>query len=204
MIADRRVITALERWSRHLHTLAGIDLAPDWPPESAVRPARSGPGGPGGEVTLWRSLAAGACGVAESLRRAGVDLAAAGPLWVSSDWAAIEVWTEAELCGLHGLWRAGRIADGIEPKSGGALRERLTRAVHWHLEHTQPDNATNRPWAVHVFLLDGSDEARLYGETLVHNAQAQGNEDPASRWILADAARELNLSLRADGEATHW
>lgn len=204
LIADRRVITALERWARHLRILSGLDPVTAWPPESAVRPARSGPGGPGGEVDLWRTLADGACPADEAVRRSGIDLAADGPLWASSDWAAIEVWTEAELCGLHGLWRAGRIAGAADPARGARLRARLKRAVHWHLEHTQPDNATNRPWAVHVFLLDGSDEARLYGETLVHNAQAQGNEDPASRWILADAAQELSLALRSDDEAMHW
>ncbi len=204
MIADRRVITALERWARHLRILAALDAVSEWPPASAIRPARSGPGGPGGEVALWRALVAGDIAAPEAVRRAGIDLDAAGPLWASSDWAAIEVWTEAELCGLHGLWRASRLAAAIAPERAEPLRERMTRALRWHLEHTQPDNATNRPWAVHVFLLEGSDEARLYGETLVHNAQAQGNEDPASRWILGDAARELELALRSDGEATHW
>ena len=168
-------------------------------PECAVRPARSGPGGPGGEVELWRKLR----------EQGGVDavdfdLRASGPLWPSSDWAAIEVWTEAELCGLHGLWRAMRMAG----EQGAAIRRRLGAAVAWHLEHTQPDNATNRPWAVHVFLLHGPEgtmgregraDARLYAETLVHNAQAQGNADPASLWILADAARELEWVLQATG-----
>jgi hypothetical protein len=65
-------------------------------------------------------------------------------------------------------------------------------AARWHLDNTQPDNATNRPWGLHVFLLEGSAEGRVYAETLLHNATAiRAQVTPVSAWILADAAAEL-------------
>jgi hypothetical protein len=75
------------------------------------------------------------------------------------------------------------------------LRQRIERAMRWHLEHTQPDNATNRPWALHAFLLEGSPEGRAYAGTLLHNAIAMGGTpEPLSAWILMDAAAELDLA----------
>ena len=70
----------------------------------------------------------------------------------------------------------------------------------WHLDNTQPDNATNRPWAVQVFLdlarEDDNPDARLYAETLLHNATAaNGVPEPFSAAILLDAARALELML---------
>ncbi|MEY4534351.1 MAG: hypothetical protein RLZZ246_669, partial [Planctomycetota bacterium] len=55
-----------------------------------------------------------------------------------------------------------------------------------------PDNATNRPWALHAFILHGSTEASLYAQTLLHNARAGGAMgDPLVQWILADAHARL-------------
>ena len=67
--------------------------------------------------------------------------------------------------------------------------------------NTQPDNSTNRPWALHVFLeastrpdavgVDAA-EAQLYAETLLGNMLAtDARTERLSRWILADAAHEL-------------
>ncbi|MEY3022792.1 MAG: hypothetical protein RIS86_1990, partial [Planctomycetota bacterium] len=81
-----------------------------------------------------------------------------------------------------------------------ARARRLAEAIGWHLEHTQPDNSTNRPWALHAFLLadDGSGEAALYAETLLGNMRAtEARDEPLSRWILADAANELRLARPA-------
>ncbi|MFO0829203.1 MAG: hypothetical protein U0572_13770 [Phycisphaerales bacterium] len=189
----RRSADLALRWSRHLESLAGLAAVDEWPPAGAVRAAHRDPVSPGGEVLLWRAVQSG-----DPLADSGIDLAARGPLWRSDAWAAIEVWTEAELCGLHALWRAAR----LRSDERGPIRNRLSAAIDWHLEHTQPDNATNRPWALHAFLFDPREEGRLYAETLLHNAQAQGLGDDASRWILADAARELRLSAATlDGAA---
>jgi len=98
----------------------------------------------------------------------------------------IEVWTDAELSALHALWflaRARRRDDWMQ---------RITRVRDWHLLRTQPDNATNRPWALHVFLLGGTGECVHYAETLLHNCLTlTGRPDPLSAWILLDAARGL-------------
>jgi hypothetical protein len=74
----------------------------------------------------------------------------------------------------------------------GWWRDRLQAAVDWHLEWTQPDNATNRPWGIHAFLALGGLEGRMYAETMLHNAQAGGAQgDPLVAWALGDAARWL-------------
>ena len=70
----------------------------------------------------------------------------------------------------------------------------------WHLEHTQPDNATNRPWALHAFVAAGDPESLLYAETLLHNvAASEARREPLTRWILLDSAQELELHLAAIG-----
>jgi hypothetical protein len=195
----------LERWARHLAVLgAGTELGdvPSAPPESALRPARRGVfcASPGGEILLWSAVLSGA-GL-DALLATGIRWENEGPLWSRDDWSAIEVWTEAELCSLHALFRAGRTAAASgEAGWAEAVRRRIESAIAWHLEYTQPDNATNRPWATHAFLVVGGSvdrgAARMYAETLVHNTQAQASADPTCRWILADAARELRLALDA-------
>jgi hypothetical protein len=61
------------------------------------------------------------------------------------------------------------------------------------MEHTQPDNATNRPWALHVFARGGDPESTLYAETLLHNVTASdARHEALSRWILLDCVRELS------------
>jgi hypothetical protein len=119
----------------------------------------------------------------------GLRLGADGPVLGRSDDDAIEVWVDSELAVMHGLWRAARL------RGDRRLRDRLLEAVSWHVEHTGTENATHRPWAVHVFLLEGSAEARLFGEGQLHACLADGGPDPCSRWILADAARELRHAV---------
>ncbi len=109
-----------------------------------------------------------------------------GPLWPLLGRTPIEVWTEQELSGLHALWWLAR------RRGRDDLARRGAAARDWHLVNTQPDNATNRPWALHVFLLGGTDESRLYAETLLHNCLVgTGRPDPTSAWILLDSARAL-------------
>lgn len=212
MPTDRGSTPTLEDWASHLLALGGgggvaadgqADAPLAWPPSWAVRPTHetasalgASPPRGDGEVRLWRMLERASIGEACARLTENdfeVDLTASGPLWGRDQWDAIEVWTEAELCSLHALGRAVRIL----PHLASLLRQRVDRAIRWHLEHTQPDNATNRPWAAHVFFLHDVEnkvpEARLYAEVLVHNAQAQGLADPVSRWVLADAGRELAL-----------
>lgn len=171
-------------WILHLERLAGIPAGadvPDLPPDRTLL------AGSRGEQVLWRALA----GDAAAYPAPVVLRAAEGPILPPDAFLAIEVWAECELAALHALHRLVRLR-GAGPAD--PWRARLAAALRWHLEHTQPDNSTNRPWALHAFLLAdaGDGEAALYAETLLGNMRAtDARDEPLSRWILADAAREL-------------
>lgn len=111
-----------------------------------------------------------------------------GPLLQQHEAEAIEVWTDAELSALHAAWFVAK---------SPAQQERIERAVAWHLEHLQPDNATNRPWAIHVFYLHGTLEAEHHAATLIHNVQASGGTTLAGL-LLRDAA----AAIRGQSETT--
>ena len=111
-----------------------------------------------------------------------------GPLLAHGNRDTIETWTEGELCSIHALMRIA--------SHDRWWRDRLRSAVDWHLEWTQPDNATNRPWGIHAFLALGGLEGRMYAETMLHNAQAGGaQQDPLVAWALGDAARWLRAGI---------
>jgi hypothetical protein len=102
----------------------------------------------------------------------------------------VEVWTQAELCCLHALaW-----VPGAWP--------RASQTATWLAEELQPDNATNHPWAVHVFAELGAQgnstvhtQADMYAQTLLHNAlvgaAAGGAAEVFSGLLLMDGARWL-------------
>lgn len=116
-----------------------------------------------------------------------------GPLLDGLDDVGIEARTEAELSALHALW------NHVVRTGDDALRRRALTAVRWHLAEIQPDNATNRAWAVHAFatasLEFAGDEAltaRLHAQTLASNCQVSlGRPDRFSSLLLLDAARVL-------------
>lgn len=126
-----------------------------------------------------------------------VQTGQSAPMLASRDDLAIEVWTECELSVVHAAWRI-LIAVPGDPGSG-ALRSRVVSAVAWHLEHTQPDNATTHPWGVHAFLELGTPwlEASDYAASMIHAVEAAGHlsneQDPLWAWILRDAAEGLDL-----------
>ena len=143
------------------------------------------------ECRIW-SLVAGVTSVspapevAAQLRAIVQD--APGPLLAHGARDTIETLTEGELCSIHGLVR-------MAPHDAW-WRDRLQSAVDWHLEWTQPDNATNRPWGIHAFLALGGVEGRMYAETMLHNAHAGGAQgDPLVAWALGDAARWLRTGI---------
>lgn len=114
-----------------------------------------------------------------------IDLLASGPLFPHLREVAIETWTEAELSGLHAL-----------SLGSDHTAARVRTASDWLMAELQPDNGTNRPWAVHVFLgrwiRERHDESRLYAETLMHNCRVtMGRPDRLSAVILASAAKAL-------------
>lgn len=128
----------------------------------------------------------------------------------------MEVWGDRELCALHALWWRARTA---APHDRARWCRRGRQACRWLLANLQPDNATNYPWSVHVWVLLAHEgvhpwgegglghEARLYAEMLLHNCligaggggeggggaptAPGGRPDRRSAWILWHAAREL-------------
>ena len=182
-------------WADHLRRVATTAAGPAPPRKTAIGRAfaaavcQTGEAPPHAgdlpvEVGLWWHLA-GAPGDVESL----LAESGGGPLWPALRSRGLEVWTEAELCGLHALW-------GLARRHSRSDWNAQAEAVRdWHIDNTQPDNATNRPWALHVFLLARSPEGQHYAETLLHNALVTGPE-PFSAWILLDAASWLEESAR--------
>ncbi len=120
----------------------------------------------------WGVLWAEVCGAADAAAGPMTQrvLAGEGPLFPEVHQQAIEVWTEGELTGLHALSVLARTQG---PAS--AVHARVASAAQWLIAELQPDNATNRPWGVHVFaeLAAGGDMlADLYAQTLLHNTMA--------------------------------
>ncbi len=118
-----------------------------------------------------------------------------GPLLhAPGDQTAIEVRTQRELCALHAL-------SEIAVRTGDpALSRRCRDAALWHLRELQPDNATNHPWAIQVFIrlanaAEGADErhaAMIHAQMQLHSCQvAMGRPDRLSACILLHAARSL-------------
>lgn len=155
------------------------------PPRLAVAPESA-------EVRIWRSLAA-----KTPWDDALLAPNPAMPLLSLPPQTTIEVWTEAELSALHALWHVAR-------REGRAdLERRCMAAAGAYMEQIQPDNATNHPWAIHVFLMHaqytGAPDGRMYAETMLHNCQVgRGKPDRLSAVILLDAGRSL---ATASGEA---
>ncbi|MCA9288202.1 MAG: hypothetical protein KDA05_06445 [Phycisphaerales bacterium] len=137
---------------------------------------------------------------------------AEGPLLLGHETRAIEVATDAELCAIHALWAIGERTP--------AWRDRALAAARWCVDELQPDNATNEPWAIHVFLmidsLEGDAAAGLYAQTLLHNAMVAGAGTRAggasggpsggplparSAWIIRDAAMRLRREVERDERA---
>jgi hypothetical protein len=126
------------------------------------------------------------------------------PMLAPRDDLAIEVWTECELSVLHAGFR--RLIDltvgGGESTVPGVetLVRDLGHAVAWHLEHTQPDNATTHPWGLHAILELGrpTEEAIDHAASMLHAMQAaavmtpDGRPDAISRWIVADLVETLD------------
>ncbi|MAY73803.1 MAG: hypothetical protein CMJ31_03590 [Phycisphaerae bacterium] len=144
------------------------------------------------DVALWRGITDGVSGDAALSR---MLTRRDGPLTEFAPDLAIEIWTETELACLHAL---SHYAD--RP----AVNERLRAAARWHVAELQPDNATNHPWASHVFVAAwierGDAEARLHAETLIENARvATGHPDRFSACLMLDSARWLERHAPRSG-----
>lgn len=181
---DFPMLASADDWIRHLRAVAGPGTEPDL---DSGPPCVLAGGGP--DEVLWPAALAGAGPLLRDEADRLLAARAGSSLADAEGFLALEVWTECELSALHALSRLVR----VDPTPARAAR--LEELRLWHLEHTQPDNATNRPWALHVFARAGDPESALYAETLLHNVRASdARSEPLSRWILLDAARELGRS----------
>ncbi len=125
---------------------------------------------------------------------ANADGAAQGPLDPTLTEVAIESRTETELCALHALFRLG-----IDRQQPGMI-DRALSAARWQVAELQPDNGTNHPWGIHVFVTlsarstdeEESAAAIMHAQTMLHNCQVgMGHADRLSACILLDAGRTL-------------
>lgn len=117
-----------------------------------------------------------------------------GPLDPGLAEIAIESRTETELSAMHALFRLG--LDRGEPGMIG----RALDAARWQVAELQPDNGTNHPWGIHVFVVlaarsddpGESGAALMHAQMMLHNCQVQmGRADRLSACILWDAALTL-------------
>lgn len=149
------------------------------------------------DVELWRCVTEG---TSAGNWRIPPWVTREGRAPMTGEWTdgPIEVWTEREFSCLHAAWSLGRNAghDGHGGHGPGWLRGRCLSAASYLMEHVQPDNGTNHPWAVHVFAwmwaMEQDLEAGMYAETLLHNSLAgRGRPDLFSACILWHAAGNL-------------
>lgn len=117
-----------------------------------------------------------------------------GPLDPTLGEIAIESRTETELGAMHALFRLG-----LERNEPGMI-ERALSAASWQVEELQPDNGTNHPWGIHVFIVlagrssnaQRSSAALMHAQTMLHNCQVgMGYPDRLSACVLLDAGRTL-------------
>jgi len=147
------------------------------------------------DTALWRVLLGG-----------GQDPTPADPDpnggLVAPEAYAIEHRTLIELSALHALTHL------YDPPVHAALDDRLAALVDWHTRELQPDNAVNRPWAIHAFIARSIDarerdpdralDALVHAQTLAHNCRISlGKPDLVSAIILRDAAGWLESRARS-------
>jgi len=196
----------LSVWKRRLDAAASLTLAPDATPDPATfrdemghRRAVDGPFlaattaqplafGPRPQASadelLWHA-AAGTLPVERVPSLIGT--AHDGPLYGEAFAGTVEVFTESQLCAVHALHLLAMRYDRAD------WLDAAMRACRWMQDNLQPDNATNHPWGVHVFLLADArgvtTAGTLYADSMLMNCQVnQGRPDSLSAYILRHAA----------------
>jgi hypothetical protein len=85
----------------------------------------------------------------------------------------------------------------------GTSASAAARNAHFHLKETQPDHATNQPWALFAFACN--DKTRVLADDLLHNAnvlaQSATPTSGVSLILLSDALYCLKLFLDRTGSA---
>ena len=205
----------LETWVGLLRQVAGPGEDQGSPAAAGTNPPSIRPFGPDDPaIGAWELAISGDCkaaslGLLELAGGGPDDSPGPRPFLAERDDLAIEVWTECELSVLHAVWKVllkARFEDVGELPAVSRLETRVREAVAWHLDRTQPDNATTHPWAIHAFLELGKPAAEAidYAGSILHAVEAagyaRGMVDPLSRWIMLDAAASLE---RGATDASH-
>ncbi|HYF14988.1 MAG TPA: hypothetical protein VD971_07955 [Phycisphaerales bacterium] len=196
---DRPAAPSRERFIAEFRDGSGDRRAVDRPLLSAMLGVPAGPL-PGPDACRADTIAWWALHDGTARDRLPIDWSARGRLFPSLAEDAIEVWTEAEMSALHALcWLGLRSRDE-------RMLARAFACAEWLIDEVQPDNATQRPWASHPFVVMACDPARtpevrgaarLYAEALVHNALVgRGAPDVFSAVLLRDAASWLENVTR--------
>ncbi|MBX3358735.1 MAG: hypothetical protein KF745_09925 [Phycisphaeraceae bacterium] len=201
------------QWANRLRGYAGLSVGPGMPPsgefrdEAGHRREVDGPflawragrrgaavesGGPA--ARLWSMLLDHGADPGRVVAALGSGEQGQGPL-LGEPSGPIEVWTEEELSSLHAAWHLARLRGREE------WRRRCLAAAAWHVENIQPDNGTNHPWGIHVFIEAGEADASVAGameyhaEFMLHSSLVSaGKPDVLSAYILEDAAECLEGS----------
>ena len=103
----------------------------------------------------------------------------------------LEAWWFYELVLLHAMTTYAMLT------GDAAVGESARRAAAFHHAETQPDHATNQPWAIHAFLSDPEFTPTADLMLLAAGVNQPGSLDAVSRILLADAAVCLSLPERA-------
>ncbi len=106
---------------------------------------------------------------------------------------SLDTWTYRELVSLHALANLALL------RRNATWSNRVEQIALFHLENTQPDNATNQPWGVFAFAW--SAKTRPFAEQQIHDAAAHASNDvsvssnglqPVAAMLLADALRAID------------
>lgn len=102
----------------------------------------------------------------------------------------LESWWYAELILLHAVGTYAVVANNEK------ARHAASRGASYHLLETQPDHATNEPWAIFSFLIQPA--TRSLADQLLHNARMMTPTGTALM-LLADALYCLRTHLNREG-----
>lgn len=136
---------------------------------------------------VWLAMALSVCGHRDFAHRAVIEplLSAQqphGPFLKASKNDNLESLWYHELVLLHAVASVGVARPGDE-----TMRKAVVRAADYHLNETQPDHATNDPWALFAFLWNP--QSRPLADAMLHAAATMGTagDRAVTLMLLADA-----------------
>jgi len=121
----------------------------------------------------------------------------AGALHASAEHDTLDTWTYRELTALHALANLALL------RRNPNWAKRVEQVATYHVQHTQPDNATNQPWSLFAFLWSSAPGCQSFADQQLHDLTAHaastgsstglsaGTPNPLAAMLLADAADRL-------------